>query len=119
MHTVFVKLNILHILCFQATRQVKVGRGKHTVHCTIHINSRGGKKTEKEEKERKTRTKYETRRYNLSCHIKHKYMKVKQEPIGLLRVFTEHTQGNKINADVELFSVLCLLEHFWRQLYLK
>lgn len=46
-------------------------------------------------------------------------MKVKQEPIGVLRVFTEHRQGNKINADVELFSVLCLLEHFWRQLYSK
>ena len=45
-------------------------------------------------------------------------MKVKQEPIGVLRVFTEHRQGNKINADVELFSVLCLLEHFCCQLYL-
>lgn len=62
---------------------------------------------------------YGTRRDNLSWHIKHKHMKVKQEPIGVLRVFTEHRQGNKINADVELFSVLCLLEHFWRQLYLK
>ena len=100
MHTVFVKLNILNILHFQATWQVKVGRRKHTVHCTIHINSRGGKTN------RKTRTKYETRRYNLSCHIKHKDMKVKQAPIGLLRVFTEHTQGNKINADVELFPVI-------------
>ena len=53
MHTVFVKLNILNILCFQATRQVKVGRGKHTVHCTIHINSRGGKKTEKKKRKEK------------------------------------------------------------------
>ena len=121
MHTVFVKLNILNILCFQATRQVKVGRGKHTVHCTIHINSRGGKKKQKKRKEKKNKNKgmYGTRRYNLSWHIKHKHMKVKQEPIGVLRVFTEHRQGNKINADVELFSLLCLLEHFWRQLYLK
>lgn len=46
-------------------------------------------------------------------------MKVKQAPIGLLRVFTEHTQGNKINADVELFPVICLLEHFCCQLYSK
>lgn len=53
MHTVFVKLNILNILCFQATRQVKVARGKHTVHCTIHINSRGGKKTEKKKRKEK------------------------------------------------------------------
>lgn len=53
MHTVFVKLNILNILCFQATWQVKVGRGKHTVHCTIHINSRGGKKTEKKKRKEK------------------------------------------------------------------
>lgn len=53
MHTVFVKLNILNILCFQATRQVKVGRGKHTVHCTIHINSRGGKKKRKEKQEQR------------------------------------------------------------------
>lgn len=53
MQTVFVKLNILNILCFQATRQVKVGRGKHTVHCTIHINSRGGKKTEKKKRKEK------------------------------------------------------------------
>ena len=53
MHTVFAKLNILNILCFQATRQVKVGRGKHTVRCTIHINSRGGKKTEKKKRKEK------------------------------------------------------------------
>ena len=53
MHTVFVKLNTLNILCFKATRQVKVGRGKHTVHCTIHINSRGGKKTEKKKRKEK------------------------------------------------------------------
>ena len=53
MHTVFVKLNILNILCFKATRQDKVGRGKHTVHCTIHINSRGGKKTEKKKRKEK------------------------------------------------------------------
>ena len=57
MHTVFVKLNILNILCFQATQQVKVGRGKHTVHCTTHVNSRGGKKNRKKEEKRKTRTK--------------------------------------------------------------
>jgi len=46
-------------------------------------------------------------------------MKVKQAPIGLLHVFTELKQRNKINADVELFSVLCPLEHFCCQLYLK
>ena len=57
MHTVFVKLNILNILCFQATWQVTVGRGKHTVHCTIHINSRGGKKNRKTRKGKKNKNK--------------------------------------------------------------
>lgn len=87
----------------------------------LYTSTLEDEKKQKKRKEKKNKNKgtYGTRRYNLSCHIKHKYMKVKQEPIKLLCVFTEHTQGDKINADVELFSLLCLLEHFCCQLYSK
>lgn len=58
MHTVFVKLNILNILCFKATRQVKVRWAEENILYTVlYTSTLEEEKKQKKRKEKKNENK--------------------------------------------------------------